>query len=104
MGNELLGSDEAVLNFVGQSLGTSPAAAQPGSSESTRSIAAADVDGDGDLDVLLGMGDSPNRVLLNAGDGTFKTSIELPGGIMYTFSIAAADVDGDGDLDVLLGN
>ena len=99
MGNELLGSDEAVLNFVGQSL-----ALLPGSSESTRSIAAADVDGDGDLDVLLGMGDSPNRVLLNAGDGTFKTSIELPGGNQYTFSIAAADVDGDGDLDVLLGN
>jgi len=70
----------------------------------TRSIAAADVDGDGDLDVLLGNDGSPSRVLLNAGDGTFPTSIDLPGGIASTFSIAAADVDGDGDLDVLLGN
>jgi len=43
-------------------------------------------------------------VLLNAGDGTFPTSIELPGGSADTHSIAAADVDGDGDLDVLLGN
>ena len=38
------------------------------------SIAAADVDGDGDLDddVLLGVAGSPSRVqLLNAGDGNF---------------------------------
>ena len=62
------------------------------------------MDGDGDLDVLLGKKGSPSRVLLNAGDGTFPTSIELPGGSSSTSSIAAADVDGDGDLDVLLGN
>ncbi|KOO31505.1 mastigoneme-like protein [Chrysochromulina tobinii] len=76
----------------------------PGGSEFTSSIAAADVDGDGDLDVLLGNYGSPSLVLLNAGDGTFPTSIELPGGSASTNSIAAADVDGDGDLDVLLGN
>ena len=64
------------------------------------SIAAADVDGDGDLDVLLGVAGSPSRVqLLNAGDGTFPTSTELPGGGASTNSIAAADVDCDGDLD-----
>ena len=71
---------------------------------STYSIAAADVDGDGDLDVLLGNWVSPSQVLLNAGDGSFPTSTELPGGSAPTKSIAAADVDGDGDLDVLLGN
>ena len=50
------------------------------------SIAAADVDGDGNLDVLLGNHDvllgndgCPSRVLLNVGDGTFPTSITLPG-------------------------
>jgi hypothetical protein len=53
--------------------------------------------GDGDLDDC-----SPSRVLLNAGDGTFPTSIELPGTSAY--SIAAADMDGDGMLDVLLWN
>jgi hypothetical protein len=62
----------------------------PGGSSSTRSIAAADVDGDGDLDVLLGSVGSPSRVLLNAGDGTFPSSIELPGGSASTSSIAAA--------------
>jgi len=74
----------------------------PGNVAVTSSIAAADVDGDGDLDVLLGNADSPSRVLLNAGDGTFPTSITLPGST-NTYSIAAADMDGDGDLDVLLG-
>ena len=99
MGNELLGSDKAVLQFVGRSL-----ALLPGGIASLSSVAAADMDGDGDIDVLLGNDGSPSRVLLNAGDGTFPTSIELPGGSATTRSIAAADVDGDGDLDVLLGN
>ena len=66
------------------------------------------VDGAGDLDVQLGNGCSngcrSSRVLFNAGDGTFPTSIELPGGSASTSSIAAADMDGEGDLDVLLGN
>jgi len=95
-GGELLGSSEAVIQFLSSEL--------PGSSAYTSSIMAADVDGDGDLDVLLGNYGSPSRVLLNAGGGTFPTSIELPGGNASTYSIAAADVDGDGDLDVLLGN
>jgi hypothetical protein len=98
------------FNFPGRVLlnagdGTFPTSIElPGGSASTYSIAAADVDGDGDLDFLLGNHGSPSRVLLNAGDGTFPTSIELPGGSAPTYSIAAADVDGDGDLDVLLGN
>ncbi|KOO34597.1 mastigoneme-like protein [Chrysochromulina tobinii] len=76
----------------------------PGGIGDTNSIAAADVDGDGDLDLLLGNSGTPSRVLLNAGDGSFTTSITLPGGAVDTRSIAAADVDGDGDLDLLLGN
>jgi hypothetical protein len=75
MGDELVGSDEAVLQFVGRSL-----ALLPGGNESTSSIAAADMDGDGDLDVLLGNHGSPSELLLNAGDGTFPTSIALLGG------------------------
>jgi hypothetical protein len=60
------------------------------------SIAAADVDGDDNFDVLLGNDGSPSR----AGDGTFPTSITLPRGSVITGSIAAADLEGD--LDVLL--
>jgi serine/threonine protein kinase len=103
-----LGSPSRVLLNAGD--GTFPAfielpvfVSDFGGIASTYSIAAADVDGDGDLDVLLGNWDSPSYVLLNAGDGSFPTSTELPGGSAQTKSIAAADVDGDGDLDVLLG-
>ena len=98
-GNDLLDGDRLVLQFR-----DSGAALLPSGRASTSSIAAADLDGDGDLDVLLGNYGSSSQVLLNAGDGTFPTSIELPGGSAGTNSILAADVDGDGDLDVLLGN
>ena len=88
-GDELLDSGEAVLRFVDRNV-----AFLTGKSEYTRSIAAADVDGDGDLDVLLGNYNSPSRVLLNAGDGTFPTSITLPRGSAITGSIAEAKAAG----------
>ena len=88
-GSEPLGSSKAVLQFLERILPCCSA------STYTQSIAAADVDGDGDLDVLLGNLNGPSRVLLNAGDGTFPTSITLPGGSADTRSIAVADVDGD---------
>ena len=97
-----LGSTQIVTRFLDISNYALPANL---TSADTRSIAVADVDGDGDLDVLLGNANSSCRVLLNAGDGTFPTSIELPYVVgEITHSIAAADMDGDGDLDVLLGN
>ena len=92
-GNEALGSGEVVIQFR-----DGFAVVPPDRTAITHSIAAADVDGDGDLDVLLG-NDGSFRVLLNVGDGTFPTSTELPGGGASTNSIAAADVNGDGDLD-----
>ena len=47
-------------------------------SASTYSITVADVDSEGDVDVLLGsVGSATNQVPLNAGDGTFSTSIRI---------------------------
>ena len=50
-------------------------------------------------------------MLLNAGDGTFPTNIELPGGSAYTsggsahvHKVDCGGLDGDGDLGGLLGN
>ena len=57
-------------------------------------IAAADVAGDDNLDVLLGNDGGPSRVLLNAGDGTFPTSITLPRGSAITGSIVEAKAAG----------
>lgn len=68
------------------------------------SVAAGDVDGDDDLDLILG-GFSPGGdfLLRNDGSGSFTTSA-LPPAANYAESAALLDVDGDGDLDAMLGD
>jgi hypothetical protein len=65
--------------------------------------AAGDIDGDGDLDVLVtGLGSV--QLFRNNGDGTF-TDVSGPAGVVDPFwssSAAFADVDHDGDLDLLI--
>jgi hypothetical protein len=72
-------------------------------------VALGDVDGDGDLDALIGNGglrEARNRLYLNDGAGHFAdvTLSKLPREVDVTLSLALADVDGDGDLDALIGN
>ncbi len=67
--------------------------------------AMADVDGDGDLDVLVTAMGGPNAVFFNDGQGRFAESADSPvfprrGGT----TMALADTDGDGDLDLYVGN
>merc|ERR1712038_1516000 len=76
----------------------------PGGAMYTRSIASADINDDGMIDILVGNRDQNNQLLLNDGDGSYAEAIDLPGGAMATFSIAAADVNGDGMVDLLIGN
>jgi len=72
-------------------------------SDQTRSVAWADFDQDGDLDLAVGNRNGPNRVYLNQGPGSLSTSITLPGA-GDTFDLAWADWDGDGDLDLAVGD
>jgi hypothetical protein len=64
-----------------------------------------DVEGDGDVDILLGRYDGKSRLLLNDGGGAFT---DAPGGIIDdsgpTGVLAVGDVDGDLDADVLIGS
>lgn len=65
---------------------------------------AADVEGDGDLDVLVtGLG--PDQLLLNDGRGRFR-DVAATAGVAdprWTTAAGFADGDGDGDLDLYVG-
>ncbi len=70
------------------------------------SIAFADVDGDGDQDVLI-TGSSFNdgfisKLYSNDGCGAFELVEDMPFTGVVNSSIAFADIDGDGDQDVLI--
>ena len=63
-----------------------------------------DVNGDGHLDLYVCGYDTPNRLFVNQGDGTFEEGAEAAGLAYSGASIlgAFADYDGDGDLDCFL--
>lgn len=73
----------------------------------------ADIDGDNDLDLIIGsggneMGESMNyipRLYLNDGNGTFTASEnQLPAVDQNVSVIAPSDFDGDGDIDLFVGS
>jgi PKD repeat protein/phosphodiesterase/alkaline phosphatase D-like protein len=76
-----------------------------GSSDATQSLAAGDVDADGDLDIAVGnTSNQQNVIYVNDGSGDFSTSTNFGTGTESSWSVGFADVDGDGDLDVGVGN
>ena len=67
--------------------------------------ALADVDGDGDLDLLVNSIGGGTRLFLNDGKGRFTESANAGLEKRYcATSMALADVDGDGDLDLYVAN
>ncbi len=62
---------------------------------------AADIDLDGDLDIVLGAVEGPPLVLRNNGDGTFKELRSFPGAEKLR-DFVYADLDSDGDPDAAM--
>jgi hypothetical protein len=78
------------------------------STEATRNASLADMDGDGDLDlvfanVVFAGGDPQARLLRNVGGGRFEdvTDRALPPGVSGFIDLEFADVDSDGDPDLV---
>ena len=79
---------------------------------SASSVAAADVNGDGKLDIIVGNGcadasapcDTTGSVgvLLGNGDETFKAAVSYSSGGFSSVSVAVADVNGDGKPDIVV--
>jgi len=63
-----------------------------------------DVDGDGDLDVVLATVATQSRLYLNDGNGNLTDATSsLPQGSLSATDIELGDVDKDGDLDMVVG-
>lgn len=71
----------------------------------TRDLEAADVDGDGDVDLVLGVELGLPRLLCNDGTGMWTVS-DLAGGVEVagSFALALGDLDGDAAPDVAAGD
>jgi hypothetical protein len=96
---EYMGDVTVLLNNGDGTFGTPSSHYYVGSAVS--SVFAADLDGDGAIDLAAGQYFTSRNVsiLLNNGDGTFAPFSEYPVG-GYPSSVFAADLDGDGDLDL----
>ncbi|MEL6328565.1 MAG: VCBS repeat-containing protein [Planctomycetota bacterium] len=106
-GDELAARNDGKGNFVRDN-GVLPTGADP-DGDITQDLEAGDIDGDGDLDIVLG-NEGPNRVFINNGDGTFgdESDRRLPASgrsaNSETRELDLGDVDGDGDLDLMVAN
>src|SRR6266516_1847857 len=64
----------------------------------------ADIDGDGDLDLVVNSVGGGTHIFLNDGHGRFTATTETLNQGRGGMSLALADIDGDGDLDLYIAN
>ncbi len=105
--NTALGSGGSVSILLGNGDGTFQSAVFLGGGNYPRSIAVADFNNDGNLDLAVA-NESPSRggsvtVFLGHGDGTFQAPSFMMAGA-YPASVVAADFNGDGRVDLAVAN
>ncbi|MGB1253630.1 MAG: FG-GAP-like repeat-containing protein, partial [Candidatus Promineifilaceae bacterium] len=70
---------------------------------STHTLSRGDVDGDGDIDLIIGNFNQPNELYLNDGTGTLTLAWESADSAA-TIATELGDLDGDGDVDLAVAN
>jgi large repetitive protein len=75
-----------------------------GTGTNPRSVISADVNGDGNADLVVANdGSNTVSVLLGTGTGTFDPKVDYTG-VSYPQSVTSADVNGDGKADLVVAN
>ena len=73
-----------------------------GDKNGVQAAATADLDQDGDIDIVVG-NESTNGFYVNGGDGAFEyTPIE--GSVADTYGVAIGDLNNDGKMDLVFAN
>lgn len=68
-------------------------------------VESADIDNDGDKDIIIAREFAPNKILINNGSGVFTDeSFRIPQFSYDSEDIGVADFDRDGDLDILFAS
>ena len=104
--------DGTFTDAIDQFLVDSSGAKIPGRSDGHGfAVVAADLDGDGKIDLYVANDMNPNFLYLNRGNGTFEDATEASGAAFDDrgqaqsgMGVDAEDIDGDGDMDVVVSN